>query len=119
MAKLNVNHSYYKKPSIRRNIPVSFFSQARTRALRRIGPHNIDILSIIICGMLGDWWLRRDNIKGQVSPSIRFSIEQGIRNSAYIHHLNFLIYQLGYCSNITPILVKKSEGKLDSIPLLH
>ena len=30
------------------------FSKARTKALYRIGPHNIDVLSIIICGMLGD-----------------------------------------------------------------
>lgn len=32
------------------------FSKARTRAINRIGPHNIDVLSILICGMLGDWW---------------------------------------------------------------
>jgi len=30
------------------------FNKGRTRAIRRIGPHNIDALSIIICGMLGD-----------------------------------------------------------------
>ncbi len=85
---------------------ISSFSKARTKALHRIGPHNIDVLSIIICGMLGDWWA--DKIKGQVSPSIRFSIEQGIKNSAYIHHLNLLLYDMGYCSNVTPYLVKKS-----------
>ena len=89
----------------------SFFSKARTKALHRIGPHNIDILSIIICGMLGDWWA--DKIKSQVSPSIRFNIEQAIKNSAYIHHLNLLLFQLGYCSNITPLLVKKSESEDD------
>jgi ubiquinol-cytochrome c reductase cytochrome b subunit len=88
-----------------------FFSKARTKALYRIGPHNIDVLSIIICGMLGDWWA--DKIKGQVSPSIRFSLEQCINNSAYIHHLSLLLYELGYCSNITPFLVKKSESLTD------
>ena len=31
------------------------FSKARTRAILRVGPHNLDILSILICGMLGDW----------------------------------------------------------------
>lgn len=79
---------------------LSLFSKARTKALHRIGPHNIDILSIIICGMLGDWWA--DKIKSQVSSSIRFNIEQAIKNSAYIHHLNLLLFELGYCSNITP-----------------
>jgi hypothetical protein len=30
------------------------FVRARTRAILRIGPHSKDVLSIIICGMLGD-----------------------------------------------------------------
>jgi hypothetical protein len=30
------------------------FIRNRTRAIKRIGPHNIDFLSIIICGLLGD-----------------------------------------------------------------
>jgi hypothetical protein len=30
------------------------FNKARTKAINRVGPHNIDILSILICGMLGD-----------------------------------------------------------------
>ena len=30
------------------------FNKARTRAIKRVGPHNIDLLSIVICGLLGD-----------------------------------------------------------------
>jgi hypothetical protein len=30
------------------------FNKSRTKALHRIGPHNIDVLSIIFCGLLGD-----------------------------------------------------------------
>lgn len=30
------------------------FSSPRVRALKRIGPHNKDILTFLICGMLGD-----------------------------------------------------------------
>ena len=85
----------------------SYFSKSRTKALYRIGPHNKEVLSIIICGMLGDWWA--DQIKGQTSPSVRFNIEQGITNVAYIHSLTLYFYKLGYCSNITPYLVKKSD----------
>jgi hypothetical protein len=36
------------------NLSILPFNKARTKALHRIGPHNIDVLSIIICGMLGD-----------------------------------------------------------------
>lgn len=84
---------------------LSNFSKSRTRALYRIGPHNKEVLSIIICGMLGDWWA--DKIKGNTQPSVRFSIEQGINNSAYIHSLTLFLNNKGYCSNITPVLVKK------------
>lgn len=57
--------------------------------------------------MLGDWWA--DKIKGQSSSSVRFNLEQGISNSAYIHNLTLFFNKLGYCSNITPVLVKKQD----------
>lgn len=85
----------------------NYFTKSRTKALHRIGPHDKEVLSIIICGMLGDWWA--DEIKGQISPSVRFNIEQGISNTAYIHSLTLYFHKLGYCSNITPILVKKND----------
>ncbi len=106
---VNKIHSYNTSKQINTNI--SRFSKSRTKARHRIGPHNKDVLSILICGMLGDWWA--DKIKGQVSPSIRFNIEQAISNAAYIHHLTLLFNELGYCSSITPSLVKKSEALID------
>lgn len=84
------------------------FNKSRTKAIHRIGPHNTDALSIIICGLLGDWW--GNKIKGSQMDSVRFSIEQGVKNSAYIHHLNILLHELGYCSTVTPKLVVKSES---------
>jgi len=72
--------------------PALPFNKSRTRAMRRIGPHNIDVLSIIICGMLGDFWANK--IKGEQMDSVRFSIEQCVNNSAYIHHLNILLHEL-------------------------
>jgi hypothetical protein len=30
------------------------FNKSRTKAIKRIGPHNINVISIIICGLLGD-----------------------------------------------------------------
>lgn len=105
--KLNTHNILLKQE----NIKISHFIKARTKALYRIGPHNKDVLSILICGLLGDWWA--DKIKGQISTSIRFNIEQAINNAAYIHHVTLLFNELGYCSNVTPILVKKSEAITD------
>ena len=45
--------------------------------------------------------------------SVRFILEQGIKNSAYIHHLNLRLHELGYCSTVTPKLVVKSESIQD------
>ena len=84
------------------------FNKPRIKAIYRIGPHNIDVLSVLICGMLGDWWGHKLN--NQSRYSVRFSIEQGINNSAYIHHLTSLFNLWGYSSYIVPKLVKKSES---------
>ena len=83
------------------------FNKARTKALNRIGPHNKQVLDIIICGMLGDFWA--DKIPGKQLDSIRFNIEQGISNSAYIHHINLLFYNLGYCARPIPTLIEKKD----------
>jgi ubiquinol-cytochrome c reductase cytochrome b subunit len=96
------------------NLP---FSKSRTKAIYRIGPHNIDILSVLICGMLGDWWGHK--IKTQSGSSVRFSIEQSINNSAYIHHLTNIFNNWGYSSYIVPKLVKKSESKNQNSNLLN
>ena len=61
--------------------------------------------------MLGDGW--GNKIKGQHTDSVRFSIEQGVKNSAYIHHLNVFLHGLGYCSNLTTKLLVKSQSKDD------
>jgi hypothetical protein len=89
------------------------FNKSRTKAIYRIGPHNIDVLSVLICGLLGDWW--GDKIKTKNVGSIRFSIEQASSNSAYINHLTSLFHDWGYTSYIIPKLIKKSESINDKL----
>ena len=84
------------------------FNKARTKAILRIGPHNKQVLDIIICGMLGDFWA--DKIPGKPLNSIRFNIEQSISNMTYIHYLTLYFYNLGYCARPIPTLVKKSDN---------
>jgi ubiquinol-cytochrome c reductase cytochrome b subunit len=97
------------------------FNKSRTRAIKRIGPHNIHAISIIICGLLGDWW--GNKIPAAQMDSVRFNLEQSVKNSAYIHHINLQLYELGYCSTETPKLVVKSEAlkdkRLDPTELRH
>jgi hypothetical protein len=58
--------------------------------------------------MLGDFWA--DKIPGKSLNSIRFNIEQSITNTAYIHYLTLLFYNLGYCSRPVPSLIVKSAA---------
>ena len=90
-------------------LPILKFSEPNTRAIKRIGPHNMDVINIIICGMLGDWW--GHSIKGLMLPSVRFQIEQAVSNISYIYHLSELLNKLGYCASDTPKKVGKVEGK--------
>jgi LAGLIDADG DNA endonuclease family protein/cytochrome b/b6/petB-like protein len=83
------------------------FNKARTKALLRIGPHNKEVLDILICGMLGDFWA--DKINAKQLDSVRFNIEQSISNSAYINYLTLYFYNLGYCARPVPTLIKKSN----------
>ena len=94
------------------SIVVLPINKARTKALNRIGPHNKKILDIIISGMLGDFWA--DKIPGNSLNSIRFNIEQSITNTAYIHYLTLLFYNLGYCSRPVPSLIVKSDSRIEN-----
>lgn len=83
------------------------FSKKRVRANYRIGPHPIDILSILICGLLGNWW---GNVqKNKHYYTYTFYLEQSIKNASYIHQLNQYLFDNGYCSSETPKLIQKSE----------
>ena len=81
------------------------FNKSRTKAIKRIGPHNKNILDILICGMLGDFWA--DKIQGKELNSIRFNIEQSISNSAYIHSLNLFFYKYKFYFSINCISLIK------------
>ncbi|KAI8903230.1 hypothetical protein DFJ77DRAFT_436209, partial [Powellomyces hirtus] len=54
------------------------FSAPKTRVSKRIGPHNIDILSIIFGSMLGDSW------GGRSSASTYFVLQQEDSNVGYL-----------------------------------
>jgi len=82
-------------------------NKSRTKAILRIGPHNKEILDVIICGMLGDFWA--DTIKGKIYNSTRFQIEQSLSNSSYIHFLTLYFYNLGYCARPIPSLIEKKD----------
>lgn len=69
----------------------------KIRASSRIGPHNKDILSVIIGSLLGDAYANSRIIEGT-----RFSYRQSIIHKDYLFWLYEFYLQRGYCSNLEP-----------------
>jgi|SRR6267154_234995 len=91
-------------------------NKPRTKAILRIGPQNKEVLDVIICGLLGDFW--GDKIPGRLLNSTRFQIEQSISNAAYIHYLTLYFYNLGYCPRPVPVLVNKKGFNISETSLI-
>jgi hypothetical protein len=79
------------------------------KSISRIGPHNIKPLEIIIGGMLGDFYSHI--IPGKILPSVRFNVEQSLKNSGYIFHLWRIFAELGYVGSKEPVLYLKAADK--------
>ena len=77
----------------------------KIRAEKRIGPHNIDILSIIFGTLLGDGHAERSKKGG-----VRFRFKQQIKQKEYIFWLYKFFNERGYCTNNLPVLFKQKYG---------
>jgi hypothetical protein len=87
------------------------FNSPRVRSLNRIGPHNIDILSIIFGAMLGDGYCEKHG------NGARICFQQEGSHSHYLLWLHNYVSQLGYCSQTSPKLLTRlaSHGKLRKV----
>ena len=89
-------------------IPILPFSKPKIGAKNRIGPHNFNILSILICTLLADTYAAKD--PGHKGTSIRFYY--GLVNIEYALFIHSLISNLGYCSPVIPkVQYRKIENK--------
>lgn len=78
-------------------------SSPKTPSLKRIGPHNIDILSILIGSLLGDGSMEKDG-KGY-----RVCFYQEKSHGEYLLWLHKTLFCLGYCrQDIPKITVRKA-----------
>ena len=82
----------------------------RIRALKRIGPHNKNILSIIFGSLLGDAHAEyRKQGKGT-----RISFMQEASHLTYLYWLHNLVSELGYCNSLLPKTLTRL-GKLGKV----
>lgn len=84
------------------------FGGKKVKTNKRIGPHNIDVLSVLIGNLLGDG-------QGELrSNSPRFSIHMSSKNREYLNWLHKFYSTRGYCSENTPKF-SKQIGKFNKI----
>lgn len=97
---LTVHTSFHSRSS---KLSRTFWSN-RLSSSSRIGPHNQDILSVIVGNLLGDAYIEHRN------NSTRIILHLGSRNREYIAWLHEFYYSRGYCSN-NPLKVLTQIGK--------
>jgi ubiquinol-cytochrome c reductase cytochrome b subunit len=81
------------------NIPngKKYYHISNIRAVNRIGPHNEDIISVIIGSLLGDASANKRSGEG-----VRMCYRQSIKHKEYLFWLYTFFYNRGYTSNLQP-----------------
>lgn len=104
-----VTKKYYSKDAVnlqqKKIAALLPFSLSRVKSLNRIGPHNIDILSILIGSLLGDGHMQRDG------DGSRFVFYQGKPNGEYLLWLHSRLFELGYCKKELPVIQTRLDSK--------
>lgn len=87
------------------------FNSSKIRSIKRIGPHNIEIYSIIFGSLLGDGFMEKH---GEGS---RLCFQQEGSHSSYLYWLHQYICQLGYCNKIIPQITTRldTHGKIRQV----
>ena len=71
----------------------------------RIGPHNLDVISVLVGSLLGDGHGERLQTGG-----VRFRFRQQVKHKEYIFWLYEFFNKRGYCSNNLPVYYEQKYG---------
>ena len=75
------------------------------KAIKRIGPHNLDVISVLVGSLLGDGFGEREK-----SGGVRFRFRQSVVRKDYIFWLHNFLHTRGYCSNLLPVIYTQKTG---------
>jgi len=86
---------------------------SRLKGIYRIGPHNIDIISIIFGSLLGDAYAEK-RLSG-LGTRISF-FQEGV-HVEYLLYLHKMFSELGYCNPKVPVITNRlgTKGKVRKI----
>lgn len=82
----------------------------RVRAINRIGPHNHDIISVIVGSLLGDCYASKRSVEGT-----RLVYKQSIVHKDYLFWLYTFFNSRGYCSNLEPRMYTRKLKREDQV----
>ena len=74
------------------------FSSPRVLSIKRIGPHNFELLSILVGSLLGEGHMEKDG------NGCRFAFYQEKSHGEYLLWLHKRLYNLGYCKMKIPAI---------------
>jgi hypothetical protein len=83
------------------------FSSPRVLSTKRIGPHNFDILSILMGSLLGDGSMEKDG------NGSRFCFYQEKSHGEYLLWLYKTLFELGYCNSTIPTISSRFKPNGD------
>ncbi|RYE15036.1 MAG: hypothetical protein EOP34_04690 [Rickettsiales bacterium] len=88
----------------------NFTNRSKIKSDKQIGPHNIDIISLIVGSTLGDSHLEK-RVKG---IGTRVIFEQSNKNIEYLMWFHMYLSSRGYCRKEKPVLAKriKEHGQI-------
>ena len=101
-------------PFVKNNFLTSLQNQRRfyyisnIRAINRIGPHNEDVLSVIIGSILGDSHANKRSGEG-----VRICYRQSIIHKEYLFWLYNFFCLRGYASNLEPRLYTRTIKNIE------
>lgn len=86
------------------------FFHTKIKADKRIGPHNSDVISVIVGSLLGDCYGSRRSVEGT-----RFVYKQSIVHQDNFFWLYEFFYSRGYCSKLEPRKYYRKIAKVSQI----
>jgi hypothetical protein len=85
------------------NLSTNKYFHTQCRAINRIGPHNIDVISVMVGLLLGDGYLNNRSGEGA-----RMAVKQSIVHKEYLFSNYEFFYKRGYCTSLEPRLYTRT-----------
>lgn len=95
---------------LRTNLLSKTHFHTRCRAINRVGPHNLDVISLIFGLVLGDGYMNSKTGEG-----VRIAVKQSIIHKEYLFSLYEFFNNRGYCTSNEPRLYTRQIKGNDKI----